>query len=89
MFFVKIFCTTVLSRSILRKFIKEGTTLVEHMEYAELLKRAKENMPEVVYEKERFEIPKVVGHIERNKTIISNFTQIAQYLHRQIGRAHV
>ena len=54
------------------------------MDYEKLLERAKENMPEVVYEKERFEIPKVKGHIEGTKTIISNFVQIANYFHRPI-----
>lgn len=54
------------------------------MNYAKLLKRAKESMPEIVHEKERFEIPKVRGHIEGVKTIISNFIQIANALHRPI-----
>ena len=54
------------------------------MDYKELLKRAKENMPEVVHEKERFEIPKVRGHLEGTKTVISNLVQIANYLHRPI-----
>ncbi len=53
------------------------------MEYAQLLKRARENMPTVVYERERFEMPKVKGHVEGNKTIISNFHQISGTLRRQ------
>jgi len=52
------------------------------MDYSSLLKRARERMPKVVLEKERFEIPKVVGRIEGVKTIISNFLQIAQSLRR-------
>ncbi len=32
----------------------------------------------------RFEIPKVRGHIQGNKTIISNFQQIADILHRPV-----
>src|SRR3989344_6380859 len=52
------------------------------MEYAQLLKRARERLPESVFEKERFEIPKVRGHIEGNKTIIGNFGQIANVLRR-------
>jgi len=52
------------------------------MEYEKLLKRARERLPESVYEKERFEIPKVRGHIEGNKTIISNFNQISNILRR-------
>lgn len=54
------------------------------MEYAKALKRARENLPEAVFEKERFEIPKVSGHIEGNKTVISNFRQIASALGRQV-----
>ncbi len=47
-----------------------------------MLKRARENLPESVFEKERFAIPKVLGHIEGNKTIISNFRKIAETLQR-------
>lgn len=49
-----------------------------------MLKRGRGNLPESVFEKERFEIPKVKGHIEGNKTIISNFKQIAQVLRRSV-----
>ena len=52
------------------------------MEYDQLLKRARERLPQSVFEKERFEIPKVRGHLEGNKTIIGNFTQIASTLRR-------
>ncbi len=52
------------------------------MDYKELLERARSKMPAVVFEKERFEIPKVVGHVEGNKTIIKNFLQIANELRR-------
>lgn len=54
------------------------------MEYDVLLKRARERLPESVFERERFEIPKVRGHLEGNKTIVSNFTQIAQTLRRPV-----
>lgn len=54
------------------------------MEYEQLLKRAFERMPESVFEKERFEIPKVLGRLEGNKTIITNFQQIAGVLRRPI-----
>lgn len=53
------------------------------MEYNELLSRARQRMPQSVFEKERFEIPKVIGHFEGNKTIISNFQTIAHTLRRQ------
>lgn len=52
------------------------------MNYDELLKRAKARLPKVVVEKERFEMPKATGHIEGNKTIVSNFTQIYKSLQR-------
>ena len=54
------------------------------MEYKELLGRARKNMPQVVFERERFEIPKVKGHIEGNKTVLSNFQQIASTLRRPV-----
>lgn len=54
------------------------------MEYKDMLKKARNNLPESVFEKERFEIPKVLGHIEGNKTVITNFNQIASYLRRPI-----
>ena len=52
------------------------------MSYEELLKKAREKLPESVFEKERFEIPKVRGHIQGNMTVISNFKQIALILRR-------
>jgi len=52
-------------------------------EYTNMLKKARENLPEVVFVKERFEIPNVKGHIQGNKTIISNFLQIASILRRE------
>ncbi len=54
------------------------------MDYEKALKRARENLPEAVFEKERFEIPKVRGHLEGNKTVISNFRQIASSLGRPV-----
>ncbi|MBN2421304.1 translation initiation factor IF-2 subunit beta [Candidatus Woesearchaeota archaeon] len=57
------------------------------MTYEELLKRGIEQLPEVVAEVSRFEIPKVVGHIQGNKTIISNINQIIEILRRPV--AHV
>lgn len=54
------------------------------MDYKKLLKKGRKELPEFVLEKERFEIPKVRGHIQGNKTVISNFTQIAQALGRPV-----
>jgi translation initiation factor 2 subunit 2 len=52
------------------------------MNYETLLDRAEKNLPEKVIIKERFEMPKVKGRIEGNKTIITNFNQIVTILRR-------
>jgi len=52
------------------------------LEYEELLKKAKEKLPSLSETSSRFEIPKVVGHLQGNKTIISNFNQIVGVLNR-------
>jgi len=71
------------------------------MEYEQLLKKAKEYLPVIQVSKERFEIPKVSGHIQGNKTIINNFMtivktfgreeyQLLKYLQRELATpAHV
>ncbi len=51
--------------------------------YEELLKKAREKLPEKQITTERFEIPKVKGHVQGNKTVISNFTQIASIFGRE------
>jgi translation initiation factor 2 subunit 2 len=53
------------------------------VKYEELLKHAYQNLPDVSAQKGRFEIPKVRGHLEGNKTIVSNFYQISQALNRK------
>lgn len=52
------------------------------MDYAEMLKRAKEQLPEEMTSTERFEIPAVRGHLQGAKTIINNFFEIAKVLDR-------
>lgn len=47
-----------------------------------MLKKGKEELPDVTSEKERFNIPKVRGHVEGNKTIVNNFTEITKVLRR-------
>ncbi len=71
------------------------------MNYEELLAKAKEQLPEIAQGSQRFEIPKVKGHIQGNNTIISNFniitekldrpnTHIAKYLSKQLAaKAHI
>ncbi|MBN2458002.1 translation initiation factor IF-2 subunit beta [Candidatus Woesearchaeota archaeon] len=53
-------------------------------DYENMLDRLYENMPEVQLTTERFEVPKVRGHIQGNKTIVTNFHQIAQTLQRPV-----
>ena len=53
-------------------------------DYNSMLNEVRKNLPEAVFIKERFEIPKVVGHIQGNRTIISNFLQIASTLRREV-----
>ncbi len=50
--------------------------------YETLLKRGMKQLPEVVVEISRFETPKVKGHIQGNKTIISNINEIVEKLRR-------
>jgi len=53
------------------------------MEYEKLLEQAYKNIKPIEKNGERFEIPKVEGHIEGKKTTITNFMQIASYLRRK------
>jgi translation initiation factor 2 subunit 2 len=55
------------------------------MDYEDLLKRARENIPKDVFEKKRFEIPKAESFTQGNKTIITNLNHIANYLNRDIN----
>ncbi|MBT3416502.1 translation initiation factor IF-2 subunit beta [Candidatus Woesearchaeota archaeon] len=54
------------------------------MDYEKLLDRAEEKLPEKSIAKDRFEMPKVKGRIEGNKTTITNFNQIATILRRDV-----
>ena len=47
-----------------------------------MLERGKSKLPETVVSTERFTVPKVTGHLEGNKTVISNFLQIASIIRR-------
>lgn len=51
-------------------------------DYEQLLDKAKEQLPEVEDTGKRFEVPKIRGHLEGNKVILSNFLQVAQTLRR-------
>ena len=48
-----------------------------------MLKNAREKLPKSVFEKERFELPRVLGHVQGNRTVLSNFLQIADSLRRE------
>jgi translation initiation factor 2 subunit 2 len=50
--------------------------------YEEMLKIVKSKLPSTIENTERFVIPNVRGHVEGNKTVISNFIQIAQHVRR-------
>ena len=50
-----------------------------------MLEEVRKNLPEAVFLKERFEIPKALGHMQGNRTIISNFLQIASTLRRDVN----
>jgi translation initiation factor 2 subunit 2 len=51
-------------------------------DYEALLDSAYERMPELVVQKERFEMPKVRGHLQGNKTILTNFMDVAKTFNR-------
>ena len=74
--------TTLLNMTI--KFINQ-TNFFNEMGYKEMLDEARKSLPEVVFIKERFEIPKVLGHMQGNRTVISNFLQIASALRRDVN----
>lgn len=52
------------------------------LDYENLLDKAKAKLPKIKESKERFEIPQAQGHVQGNKTIISNFSQICSTLNR-------
>ena len=56
-----------------------------NMNYKKMLQDVRKSLPEVVFLKERFEIPKALGHVQGNRTIISNFVQIASNLRRDVN----
>jgi translation initiation factor 2 subunit 2 len=55
------------------------------MDYEKLLDKGLKELPEESGKNERFEIPKVKGHIQGNKTIIVNFLQLADIFRRDSG----
>jgi len=55
------------------------------MDYEDLLKKARRVMPKDVDKKGRFDIPKVKGHVQGNKTIIINFCNLCDAFCRKEG----
>ncbi len=56
--------------------------MTDETSYEALLKRAHEMLPQKTLSTERLEVPKVLGHIQGNKTVISNFHAIAEIIRR-------
>ena len=52
------------------------------MDYESMLDDARKELPEDAIEAGRFSIPKAKGHLQGNRTVISNFYQIAQGVNR-------
>jgi translation initiation factor 2 subunit 2 len=52
------------------------------MEYEDLLNKLHSEIKPIEASSERFEIPRVSGHIEGNKTKVTNFLQICNVLRR-------
>ena len=50
------------------------------MEYEKMLLEGIRCLPKEISKKERFEVPRVKGHIQGNTTVINNFHQIIQDL---------
>ncbi len=53
------------------------------MDYEKLLEEAHKKIKKIEHSSERFEIPKIEGHFEGKKTILTNFLQIASHLRRK------
>lgn len=53
------------------------------MNYEHLLEQAYEQVKKVDTNSERFELPKLEGHFEGKKTILTNFLPIASYIRRK------
>lgn len=50
--------------------------------YENLLEEAYKNLKPIEHNGERFEIPKIEGHLEGTKTILTNLAQIASHIRR-------
>ncbi|MHA1583557.1 MAG: translation initiation factor IF-2 subunit beta [Candidatus Baldrarchaeia archaeon] len=57
---------------------------MEKYDYEKLLDEAYAQLPKEVFERSRFEIPKVISFIEGKRTLIQNFKEIADTLNRDV-----
>jgi len=55
-----------------------------NLNYEQFLKKAESELPEKTVYYDRFQLEKIKGHLEGNKTIIINLRQIAKQLNRKI-----
>jgi len=53
--------------------------------YEQLLNEAYVKIKPISHNGERFEIPKIEGHIEGTKTVLTNIPQIASYIRRDVN----
>jgi translation initiation factor 2 subunit 2 len=53
--------------------------------YEKMLDEAYEQIKPITGQSERFEVPKIQGHLEGNKTILINIPQIASYIRRDVN----
>ena len=69
-------------------FLKRGTQITNmEYNYEQMLAKAEKELPETITSSERFKIENVRGHIEGNKTIISNFKKIIKNINRSPEQA--
>jgi translation initiation factor 2 subunit 2 len=54
------------------------------MDYEQLLKRVRDNLPKDIDKGERFKMPVADSLIEGNRTFLKNVTQITDYLNRDV-----
>ena len=57
---------------------------MDETQYIELLENAYRELPQVLYKKERFEIPQVRGKLIKSRTVINNFKDISSDFSRPI-----
>jgi len=53
------------------------------MDYENLLEKAYKEIKQINTSGERFEIPRIKGHYEGKKTILTNFSQICSHIRRE------